>query len=397
MLSNIYAKNIDVNALGSKQRKKTNALLGKNNKQNKIETDQQIVDEAALQESDRELLEVMKGFLQDILENTYNPLITELHSQLTSRENLRAGDELFDRLHYFRICAFMIQVQRLKAYEAHSEKKREAKDKMDIDNDKNNNNLFGNSSKSKVRAMGQSRQASKLPEVPFEINIAPIGASLMLQNFEYLYATLIMKVKIKMKSNESGGVTDKEFHAGLALLTQFLFIVRDMASSSDERNQKNAKILQQNIFYNDLVSIAQFAFSLFDRRKHNMMFLQDIVEFTHLMLEMLDQYSKGKVLTIQTHKKRRVKKKKNKKLTRDDDELALQDHEIDSEDEELGYFDEEEEENVERQFDFRQELCVLVDYRVIEKYLEVLRTPELFNKKPNLLQACAHFFRRIVQ
>jgi hypothetical protein len=36
----------------------------------------------------------------------------------------------------------------------------------------------------------------------------------------------------------------KDFHSGLQLLTQLLYIIRDMASSEDERNKKNAAILQ---------------------------------------------------------------------------------------------------------------------------------------------------------
>ena len=39
-----------------------------------------------------------------------------------------------------------------------------------------------------------------------------------------------------------------------------------------------------------------------------------MIELTHLMLEMLEEYSKGKVLTIQTQKMRKVKKQKNKKV-----------------------------------------------------------------------------------
>jgi len=41
-----------------------------------------------------------------------------------------------------------------------------------------------------------------------------------------------------------------------------------MASSDDERNSKNAKILQANVFFNDLTIISQFAFKLFDPKKH---------------------------------------------------------------------------------------------------------------------------------
>ena len=54
------------------------------------------------------------------------------------------------------------------------------------------------------------------------------------------------------------------------------------------------------MFYHDLTIISQFAFKIFDYKKHNAQFLHDIIEFNHIMLEMLDEYSKGKVLTIQT-------------------------------------------------------------------------------------------------
>jgi hypothetical protein len=51
-------------------------------------------------------------------------------------------------------------------------------------------------------------------------------------------------------------VNDKEFHSALQLLIQFLYIIRDMASSDEEKNQRNAKILQANVFYNDLAILS---------------------------------------------------------------------------------------------------------------------------------------------
>lgn len=107
-----------------------------------------------------------------------------------------------------------------------------------------------------------------------------------------------MYKKIKITLSKENPIHDKEFHSAIQLLIQFLYIIRDMASSSDEKNQKNAKILQANVFYHDLTIISQFAFKMFDHKKHNVQFLHDIIEFNHIMLEMLDEYSKGKVLTI---------------------------------------------------------------------------------------------------
>ena len=108
-----------------------------------------------------------------------------------------------------------------------------------------------------------------------------------------------MHRKIKISATKEF-VNDREFHSALQMLIQFLYIIRDMASTSDERNKKNAQILQANIFYNDMCIISQFSFKLFDYKKHHISFLQDIIEFNHIMLEMLDEYSKGKVLTINT-------------------------------------------------------------------------------------------------
>ena len=54
--------------------------------------------------------------------------------------------------------------------------------------------------------------------------------------------------------------------------------------------------------------ISRMAFKMYNPAQHNKQFLYDVIEFNHLMLEMLDEYSKGKILMIQTQKKRRVKK-----------------------------------------------------------------------------------------
>jgi hypothetical protein len=77
--------------------------------------------------------------------------------------------------------------------------------------------------------------------VPFNINISSIGASLQLVNFEFLYGQMYKKIKITL--SKENPIHDKEFHSAIQLLIQFLYIIRDMASSDDEKNQKNAKIL----------------------------------------------------------------------------------------------------------------------------------------------------------
>lgn len=93
-------------------------------------------------------------------------------------------------------------------------------------------------------------------------------------------------------------------------MTQLLYIIRDMASSDDEKNQRNAKILQTNVFHKDLITVALYAFKAFDPSNHSWDFLYDTIEFTHIMLQMLDEFSRGRVLTIYTNKVRTKKVKK---------------------------------------------------------------------------------------
>lgn len=87
-----------------------------------------------------------------------------------------------------------------------------------------------------------------------------------------------------------------------------------MATSDSDINKKNAMILQQNIFYKDLMKITKTGFNLFVLDRHNRQFLHDLIEFTHVYTSMLEQYSKGKVLKIQTNRVKKVKKKKGQEF-----------------------------------------------------------------------------------
>ena len=82
------------------------------------------------------------------------------------------------------------------------------------------------------------------------------------------------------------------------MLTQFLYVIRDLASSNDEKNKRNASILLSNVFYHDLMIVAKRSFMFYEDNVHHKQFLHDTIEFTNLMVNMLDEYSKGKVLTI---------------------------------------------------------------------------------------------------
>ena len=118
----------------------------------------------------------------------------------------------------------------------------------------------------------------------------------------------------------------------------------------------------------------------------NKQFLHDAMEFNHIMVDMLEEYSKGKVLTIQTQRKRKVKKSKQAN-NEDDDEFdpdriegerdPLEDDDSLAEESD----DEGGEQFVERQFNFVSEISIFVDYTVISKYMLILRDKD-YKKNP---------------
>ena len=86
----------------------------------------------------------------------------------------------------------------------------------------------------------QKTGRAKIPKIPLKIDISTIGASLQLNNFQFVYGILYAECAQNKKKDRK----IKDFHSGLQFLTQILYTIRDMASSDDERNKKNAQILQ---------------------------------------------------------------------------------------------------------------------------------------------------------
>lgn len=98
---------------------KSNTILGKSNKLNTIEGQEKIIQEAAMQDSDRELLTIIRSYLNDMLENTYNALINEVFKQISPNTGGEMGRAELDHYHFFKFSAFMINVHRMKSYEDH--------------------------------------------------------------------------------------------------------------------------------------------------------------------------------------------------------------------------------------------------------------------------------------
>ena len=112
-------------------------------------------------------------------------------------------------------------------------------------------------------------------------------------------------------------VSDAEFHAAIQLLFQYLLIVQDMANCSgdsedDERNRKNAHILKQYIFKHEILKVLLFALENYQPARHSLDFLEDTIKVTDKFLQMLEEYSRGRIIRVKTGKLQRRKKLKQK-------------------------------------------------------------------------------------
>ena len=92
-------------------------------------------------------------------------------------------------------------------------------------------------------------------------------------------------------------------HAALLVLLELLYIVQELSLSVDSTLRKNAQILMQNIFQHDLTRIIRIGLIYSSPGLLKDQLLETLVELQMVFFDMLDSFSKGKVLSIQTDKR----------------------------------------------------------------------------------------------
>lgn len=402
MQTNLFAKPKELNDLGKYQRQKPSGLVGKQNKKMRIEAPIEgdlINAEGAIKEEDAQVIEVMRSYLVDFLNHSFSQLVEAVQNEFQKNHDVIEDEEKFK---YFRLCAFMLKIARLKAYEEQKEKLKQA------------------------RAEAQALGETKIKKVSVDLQIYSIGPALQISHFESTYALLNAEIQNKVTQK---ALNTKNFHAAMRFVTEFLYCVREMQRSDSEQNQKNAQILCQHVFHHDMIKICQTSFLFYKEGLQHVSYLVDCIEFTHLVLEMLELYSKGKVIRIKTNRIIRKKKKQTKIsktaggiLSSEDEEAGanpleemaqhpevlidgvnqaskerLGEEEEDEDDLELSGEDEEfSEEYQERVFNFISEISILVDYQVIQRYLQLLKG-RAYTKHTFLLPAITSFFTRVIE
>lgn len=146
----------------------------------------------------------MRSYLVDFLNHSFSHLVEAIQTEHQKNHDVIEDDEKFK---YFRLCAFMLKVARLKAYEEQKEKLK------------------------KARAEAQALGETKIKKIPIDLQIYSIGPALQISHFEMTYAILNAEIQNKVKKN---ALNTKNFHACLKFVTEFLYCVREMQRSDNE-------------------------------------------------------------------------------------------------------------------------------------------------------------------
>ena len=202
---------------------------------------------------DKDLNQKMKHFANELLEHSFQPLIESIFTEFYKDSN-RIEDH--DKTNYFLLQAFFMQYVREKFY---AEKK----------------------------------------ETSLDVNL--IAGIFQKMNFEYFFRSVILEFKKTARKE----FNTRELHSSLKFCIQYFYIIKDLQSSTSEKSKKNAQILLQTVFYREISIICKKSFEYWRAGINDKEFLEDIVELSHITFKLLEEYSKGKHLTIRTERVRK--------------------------------------------------------------------------------------------
>lgn len=136
-----------------------------------------------------------------------------------------------------------------------------------------------------------------------------IGAALHQNNF-------VIVMKLMKESYEKGEKQNFDvLYAGIICFTQILHVIRDMESQSSisDDDKDIAENMKLRLFYEEN-SLDLMAYLPRSAAKQSEAFLKATIELTHMLLKMLDAFSKQHtVLFIRSKRQRRVRRKQKKK------------------------------------------------------------------------------------
>jgi hypothetical protein len=98
------------------------------------------------------------------------------------------------------------------------------------------------------------------------------------------------------------------FNAAIILFLNYLEVIEDISASFNMSDRKNANALMANMFRHDIARIFKIGFHQIIHEK----ILKTLILINYKFFKLLLDYSRGKVLVIQTNKMLKGKKKGRK-------------------------------------------------------------------------------------
>lgn len=289
----------------------------------------------------------LKKMAADLLENSYNSLIDVLLDSFYSQ--IENAEDDHEKYKYIKISSFFMSFCRLDSQEKFKKAKEDYRNKP-------------------VQDRGPA------PKLILPVN--QVSSSLKLQNIDFIFSKGLFQSLNARKTDRKMDM----YLASVEYLLELLYIIRDMEVDENPKMQKNAQILKQKIFTLQICELAKFGLESYEISKFPKYFIQTVVRFTDVLLSILEVYSKGKTIYIQTHKiKHRTK------------EASGEDNEEDA----LKYYEESSPSFVEQKFNFQASLMEFVSYTVIDNVLSLLSDPEKLD--PELITAISTFINRVVK
>jgi hypothetical protein len=290
----------------------------------------------------------LKKMGNDLIQNSFNSLIDVLLESFYSSSDSSEDDH--EVLKYIKISSFFMSFSRLNAYE-------ELKD-----------------AKAKQR---QEPASVRGPEPKLKLPIQKLSSTLKLQNIDFIFSKGFFQLLADRKSDRKMEM----YLASVEYLLELLYIVKEMEQSDSEKLRNNAQILKQKIFTLQVCELAKFGLDTYEGSTQTKYFINTVLRFTHVLLSMLETYSKGRNLFIQTHKVRASSKRTS---GQDDGEEGA-----------LEYADDDAGHYTQKRFNYEATIKEFVRYEIIENFVNILKHPQYMDDE--LIEAFSSLMNRIIR
>lgn len=160
----------------------------------------------------------------------------------------------------------------------------------------------------KAKSLAKTPQEQSQVEFDFKQILCIMQAG----HFELIYKLLFREATREKKKNFDINM----FHAALLLFLSYIEVIEDISMSFSMNDRKNANALMANMFKHDIARIFKIGFHQITHEK----ILRTLILVTHKFFKLLSEYSKGRVLTINTNRMLKVKKPKKQRVDDDDGE-----------------------------------------------------------------------------